>query len=411
MKIKSVVNRDFKLHQANMLGLFAWRKKRIAEALQDFQHNVLRLIAFHLSNMPAVTYSNFLAQRLDRVIVDEIDKQLKIVEARILPEWQTLRRQMDLSGRLFIGFIARKNTPPWLPVKLDIGSAPKTLDRFEKDLPYRLKHLEAEIMKAVHMAVHAEEPVHQALNRVKKIFNSQRRRSMEKDYRPQMYKDAEDMNEQYNQSSWEASAKLGGGVDMTEGFYTMADVQRLKDEQAEAMGWYYRDYSPDMDEAIWARNVALMSIEQDLMRDAIQRLHSGELQIGSENLGIDDFQWITSKPQKECDECCQRDEMTMTEIKDTFGTGSFPRGAHVWPPELKQDSPPALHPHCACRLVPKIKDDWADETLEKNGTKWDDVSGDFYQPGEQEQRFGFTRMSYDQWIKNIGEPNVQAKAQ
>lgn len=411
MKIASVVDRDFKIYQSNVNALFAWYKNQIADCVRDFQNNVMKLSAFHLSNMSSINFSNFKITRLDKIIGHEVEQQANVLQARILPIWHKMRRQTNLSGRLFMGFVARKNQPPWKQVKLDIGTPipeKNGSDRWSKDLPYRMQHLQNEVMKAITMGVHNEESVHQIMNRVKALFHIPKRRARE-DYRPQIYKQAARMNDQYDQESWTVASQLTGEppVDVTQGFYTIQDVEALNDAQKEAMGWYYREYNPQMDEAIWSRNLALMSIEQDVMRDAIHRLHEGELTVGSENMGVEDFVWVTRKPQKECDACCMRDGMTMSEIKEKFGTGRFAKDEHVYPPELRQDSPPALHPHCACRLVAKLKDDWGDQNYKDY--QWNDVSGQFFNPSAQEKQYGFTKMSYDQWISNIGEPDAKVR--
>jgi hypothetical protein len=57
--------------------------------------------------------------------------------------------------------------------------------------------------------------------------------------------------------------------------------------------------------------------------------------------------------------------------------------------------------NCRCQLVPKIKDDWADNALKKEGIEWDQDTGIVYNADDQERDSGIADMTLDDYLKLI----------
>src|SRR5271166_2944677 len=103
-------------------AFYAFNKKKMADVVKDFQHNVIKILAYHLANMPEVNYGYYITTRLDKTIQAELSAQSEVTFKRLKPLWIKLSRDLHLMGRLIGGFLSRKTQPPWLPVKLDLAS-------------------------------------------------------------------------------------------------------------------------------------------------------------------------------------------------------------------------------------------------------------------------------------------------
>lgn len=394
MILQNKVNQDYRRFIQTMNAVFSFRKYQMTKSIKDVQNNLQKIIAFHLSNMPTINYNNYLALHLDKTIPIELEREFKIAETRIKEEWTLLRKDANLMGRLFMAFVARKSQPPWIPVKINLETPHKERKgpNWSVSIPYYLKRYESIIMDQISIGVKNEESISEIVSRIKNVFGKRKSREAKRTI----------VKEQDDSEIWDQTAQVLSQptTDVSVGVYTTDDVQALKDRQYEAMNWYHRDYSPDMAESVWMRNKAMMGLERDMMNDVLYAMNSGFITVGNENMGIKDYVWITSKPQKECDVCCDRDNLTMSQIKDKFGTGGFPKG-EVYPYDLKQNDPPPLHPHCHCQLVAQINDDWSDNALEKNGYTWDATTGEAFNPTAEQRKLGFTKMSWDQWLGDL----------
>lgn len=389
MKLSNAVQRDYKDSIKRMNAMFAFIKKDMSRALKDYQSNVIKIASYHLLNMPKISFMTYVSTPVEHNMRREISMQRDIAFKRILPLWNSLRNQTNLHGRLCMAFFSRKTQPPWYPVKVDLASDSKSKYKINNSnvLLYYLKMVDSLVMGQIEIGAKNEESPQQILKRVRGLFSdiSTHHREASKDDSDQANdgSDPEQFDTSFTVDVWDKPP-----AEVSEGVYTSEDIQYLQDHQKVAMDWYYTDYNPDMDEAVWARNKAFMGLEQDLMSDVVDQLHQGMLQIGSDNMGISDMVWVTSKPQPKCDECCDRDGLTMTEIKerikDKFG-----------------DQPPRLHPHCRCQIVPQINDDWTDQQLNRSGYEWDTDNGLAFIPDQQEKKLGFTSMTYDQWLGNL----------
>lgn len=406
-KLAKVVRSDYRKAQMAVNALYAFQKKGMAEVIKDFQHNVIKILAYHLANMPEVNYGYYITTRLDKTIQAELSAQSEVTFKRLKPLWIKLSRDLHLMGRLIGGFLSRKSQPPWLPVKLDLKSPEphgKGVPKWSEVIPYYFKRVESLIMDQVHIGIKNEESVTQIMKRVKDLFPPMKKKFTEG--RKITKKEDDEGNVQITATAFDQPV-----VEVIDGTYSAQDVASLQDEQKEAMDWYNRDYNANMDEAVWTRNKALMGLERDLQTDVIDKLHRGMIQIGSDNMGIKDFTWIASKGRNECDICLSRDNLTMTEIKDKFGSGGFGSKGGVYPYNLTQDSPPPLHPHCKCQLVPTINDEWSKNALQSQGYEWDTDSGMAFNPTAQQREMGFTDMSWGQWLGSMKDRYGQSVAQ
>ena len=179
-------------------------------------------------------------------------------------------------------------------------------------------------------------------------------------------------------------------ISVTEGVFTQEDVDLLKADLTDANNWAYRQIDPNAKMSDRINNANLRSFEQLLSADALDQLHSGMLQIGGENLGINDMQWVATHTSTTCDHCTDRDGLTTLQIsdqiKDEYG-----------------DDPPPLHPNCYCQLIPKIKDDWAENALSDAGMNWDPETGDLIgEDGTVDD--SQSKMTFDEYLKLVG-PN------
>lgn len=184
----------------------------------------------------------------------------------------------------------------------------------------------------------------------------------------------------------QATSYDDANVDVTTGVYTDADYAGfMKDLQASNQ-WSYRARAATKAEG--KQNDYLRKLEQILQYDAASQLHDGLLQIGSDEMGIADFAWVTSGPNV-CDQCGDRDGLTLEEIADTLD-------------DDYGDDPPPVHPNCNCQLVPQIKTDWAKTDVEAAGMSWDNNTGTVYNADTNETSAGFSDMTLDDYMQQIG---------
>lgn len=408
-RLQGLVNRRMNDVRKSANAMFAFQKNEMAKAIKTHQQNIIKILAYHLATMPQVNYGFYLSSKLDKTIQGELADQGRVTSARIKPIWTKLTRDLHLVGRLAGGYLSRISQPPWKPVKLDLESPYEKEIKWENSLPYYFKRLDSQIMDQLHLGIKNEESVTEIMKRIKTVFGSNKlmregSTTIKKDSQGNtVYTDKDTGDQQIASDVFDEPL-----TQVTTGTYSDEDVANLQTDQRAAMDWFSREYSPSMDKAVWENNKFMMGLERDLMTDSVNGLHQGLLQIGSDNMGIQDFTWIASKGRNECENCRRRDNLTMTQIKDKFGSGAFTSG--VYPPGLPKDSPPPLHPWCNCQLVPAINDDWADSSLKKDGYEWNPDTGLAFNPTAAQQKLGFTTMSWDDWLGSIGTDNGQRQA-
>lgn len=406
----SYLEKAVKDHTKNLAlanTLFQFYKNDIAKIIQGTNEKILKIVAAHLSLNPNLDYMSAKRAGLDQRMAQDLKRLLDMAAQDIEAKWDTYRGRINLHGRMVSGYTARKVTPPWIPISLNLkDTRGRKLAPWKGLIHFHMQNLGTLVMRQVNQGLVAGEDLHIILQRVRKLLKIKGKKTAREAARPYRgpnpaYQDVTD-NALPDQDSWSQTTSLFDSppVEVTEGTYTLEDVDDLRSDQVAAMGWKSRAYTPD-DEELWQANASTTALEQSLTSDVVNMLHEGEIQVGQENQGIKDFSWVVSKPQKECDSCTDRDGMTMTEIKEKFGKGVFPKG-EAYPYDLTQDAPPPLHPFCYCQLIAVINDDWAGDQLEKAGYTWDSDKGVAYGKDANEQKAGFGDLSFDDWMTKVG---------
>ena len=390
MKLQKQVEKDWKDVQKRANALFEVYASDIMKMIDTASKDIIASLAASLSMYPEITYQNLQqGKSIDR-ISQVIHHRCDNLALEIEKYWTDHRYDFDLMARLSLNFITLKTSPPWIKKHLDLKSDLSKDGRFDPrmgHLRFYLHKMADGIMNQVTSGALKEETLNQILSRVRAMFNKKKLMGVrESAFDP--YGLEHDVN---ITPDGEYQETLRGSVEIAEGTYTIEDVSRFQDQQRRAMNWEYRQYDPAFSDEIKRNNRYLRDLEQSLMSDAIDLMHSGVMQqmrSYPDEFGIEDMVWAVSRPQNECDECTVRDGLTMKEIKakidDEWG-----------------DQPAPLHPNCRCQLIPKIKDDWADKTLKDSGMEWDSETGITYRADEQEKKYGIKDMTFDEYLANI----------
>lgn len=385
MSLKKIIAKDYRDVEDRANALFRMSTidigKMIEHAYQDSISIIASLLVHHGDE---IDYLQIQRQRtLDR-IQTTLYQRFENLSIEVEDYWTTRRKDYDLLSRLSASFIARKASPPWIIPKLNLK------DPISKDGKYdpRMGHLRfyfrnmADVMlKQIQSGALARESMSQILNRIRKMFDRKKKNGVREAVwdDPELAKlklDADRMG-------------LSGAIDIQEGIYTLEDVERLKETLRAAMGWEYRQDRAYFTDSLRRNNKWLMSVEKVLSADSLDRLYSGQLQIGPKEMGIKDMTWVVHRPGV-CDCCDRRDGLTMTEIKkdidDEYGS-----------------QPPPLHPNCNCRLVPTISEEWSEKNLSSGEDEWDEESGIVYRADKEEKKLGFRDMTLNQYLNSIGD--------
>lgn len=404
MSLKKVIDQDYKNSLKRQNVLFKYFRSKIADQIRLGVQQSLSIIDSRLSILPDDNYIALVHSRQKLSLDDSIRTTWKHYSQIIETMWGDMRHFIDLNSRVSMAFIARKASPPWVEVKINLKDkrSRKHEDLWMGQIHFHLTNLAEYIIRQVNQGFASGESREDIYKRIRNIARLKLTSSKEADYRSPYMKYVASFNNSDPQNGFESGVELNSSpnVTATEGIYRLDDIVTLQNEQIKANNWYHRQYS-GVDDEMWSKNKSLMALERDLMSDAVTLLHEGAYTVGSENMGIDDFQWVVSFPQNnsECDSCCERSDMMMSEIKKKFKRpidDSYPKF-------LPPDSPPPLHPHCKCQLVPKIKEEWAKDTLKNKGYEWDSEDGLAFNPDAKQKKLGFKKMSFDQWIETVSK--------
>lgn len=393
-KLQKRIENDHKEILKMVNAMYKRKTFEIGAILRDAFDTVVKSIAAHLLIHENLNYSTLVSSGVLKRIEQDAEAILGNAAYKLENIAEDFRYSMNLTGRLASSYIARKATPPWIPIKLDIGSTDGSTGPGKGLFIYYMKQLSQEIVTQVSRAALNEESAHGVLKRVRTLFNRASTSRMTEANKDDMtdLETARQYNYAYDQQSITAGIEdqmFGkNAVSIKEGFYTIEDIEKLQIEQRESMRWSHRQYRPWFSDELKSNNRVLRQLETNFMSDMIEALHSGMLQIGSENLGIKDFEWVISRPQPKCDECTKRDGLTMKEIKSQIK-------------DQFKDQPPPLHPNCRCQLVPKIKDDWAKSALAEEGLEWDSDEGVAFNPTDKQKELGFKKMNWDDWLSTV----------
>lgn len=390
MKLKGQIYKDSKEISKAHNALFKYQKQLMAKEISKYQKDVQNILVNFLSRLPEIDYSTFVSN-YEKQVLHELESCAPIEQ--LINLWWDLRNHINLSGRLHGGFIARKATPPWISVRMNISDPALYQLNIRNSVTYSMRGLIQLIMGQINIGIKNQEQLGPIIQRVTSLFKSPLKKAKEAASAPFNFDELRvpDDTEKFDD----------GNFIVEQGVFNQQDINKLRTAQIKAMGWMNRQYDPNMDDRIWKRNKAMMGLERDMLNDSLFALHNGLITVGSENMGIKDFVWITSFLETTCEVCGARDGMTMKEIEEKFGKGKFPRG-EAWPSSLRQNDPPPLHPHCNCQIAADIKDDWSEKALEKDGYTWNPDSGIYFSPTGEQKKLGFTDMTWDQWLGNLG---------
>ncbi len=404
MGVRDRALKDYRSQQRQANDLYLFFRSEIQKILKQNFNEAIALVASTLAVVGELNYMTVKAAGIDKRLHQNLQRLFELTALEIEQVWEKRRRMFALHAAMLTGYVSRKNQPPWIPVNLNLnGIGTETAGGSWRSLiHFHMRNMADAVNKQVGSGLIAEEDLHAILNRVRKTLGT--KNSMKESYRRQNAGriELQEASDEAAADTWSATQELFGKppVSISEGTYTLEDVRQLQSYQDRVMGWKNREYNPD-DKLQWERNKYMMDLERTMVMDAQYLMNETGVKMGSDNLGIQDFTWVVSKPQLECDACTDRDGMTLNEITKKFGTRSFSKG-EAYPADLPQNSPPPLHPHCRCQVVPKLRDEWAKDTLKKEGYEWDQDSGIAFNPNKQQQQLGFQSMSWDQWMSKVG---------
>lgn len=390
MSLKKQIADDYKKNVNLINSYYIMRSHQMGRLISKAKEDAVKIITAHLSFLHVINGAEARKFRIQDKIEHDLKRRFDTLGHELNDIKELMFKQMNLWGRLYSGFVARKTQPPWMPVKLDLYNGFDVQSDWSNRTHFYLKNMSDTLVREVNQGILNEESMHQILQRIRPKFN-RGARSREANWQDPFLKDIAKLNDQQQTESWQQTEEFFDKppVEISEGIFTLEDVSRLKEDQIDSMRWSSRQYRPWFDETLKRSNRDLRAFEVNMMADMRTALHEGMLQVGSENMGVEDFVWKVSKPQPKCDQCTKRDGLTTKQIaktiKDEWG-----------------DQPPPLHPNCMCQYVPDIKDEWAEKTLEQNGFEFDPADGISFEPTGDQRELGFTDMSWDDWLGNIG---------
>lgn len=397
MKLQKRILKDYNegLKRAN--ALHALYLARVVRVLRFARSDALNTIRGMLASLPELTYSAARQHHFDKQLERDLDRIFDSSAHQVARIWAEARDIMAIHGRLMAGFVARKSSPPWIPTKIDLQSGvgeTKVGNSWTSAPAFHLKNLSQTLQREVMFGLLREQSIPEIMRRVQRLLGNDKiykgKESDDDDNVRQFRTKSPDGDSTFVQ----ATQVFGGeAADQTYGYFTPEDVEMYRAQQIKAMDFVGRSSDPFNSE-VSSSNASYRALDSAMMQDLLELLHNEVVQVGTDNMGIKDFVWIASKPQKECDECTDRDQLTMTEIEDKIDD------------EWGSQAPP-LHPNCRCQLIPKLRDDWAKDALHKDGYEWGPDEGLKYVPNQQEQNLGFEAMDYDQWVNQLAKQAAQ----
>lgn len=377
------VNKDYEDILKRVNSLYLLRSNEIGEVISQAMEMCVRDIAHALSHMHQMDYSTFIRSGISHRIQSDTERVLVKAGQDIQMILDDLKREMDLMGRLAVAFISRKATPPWIKIKIDLRSSTDgALGSGTSRVDYYMRLMAKDVHSYVMQGVSRKKTSHEIMTTIRGLFNTRKL--------SHFYETREDAGRKPDPTLFQDSYEIVGepSIELSEGIYTLDDIDALQSAQMEADGMSHRANRPWFSAALKKNNKILSALERDFMSDMIEALHQGMLQIGTDEMGIEDFEWVVSRPQPRCDECTSRDGRTMkwikANIKDDYA-----------------DQPPPLHPNCRCQIVPQIKDQWSQDALSKDGYEFDPEDGVAFNPTAKQKKLGYKSLSWDDWLSNI----------
>ncbi|MBL0233230.1 MAG: hypothetical protein IPQ08_06155 [Chitinophagaceae bacterium] len=339
--MQKIADREYKKQMKQLGTYYKYQLSNVGEVIDEHKNIVLKIISFELSHMMNINYKDALAHGVIRRMTQHIDHTFNMCSDKIKKYADEIQSDADLFGRLTAGYIARKVTPPWIEVNLNLKDKPRKV----MDVPWMglfdfyFKKLSDDIMNRITQGLLYEESITDILTRVRGLFPKPKIKSKEDDGGNYGFDSGGVGISGRDDNTLDDSFKINktifgkAPVMVSEGVYTLEDVELMHNRLYEANNWESRQYRSWFSDELKSQNKYLSSLEQSLGSMMTEGVNQGMIQIGDESLGIKDFIWKVDKPQKKCDECTSRHDLTMTQIKKQVKD------------KYKDQSPP-LHPNC-----------------------------------------------------------------
>lgn len=387
-KLVNIINDDSKAFRSKANNLMVQAKFEIGKVTDDYAKALLTTVIHNFGHSDRIDYRALKTRLYYGGFETQLRHDADKFAVQVTNIWDRYQRNFDILPRVFMALVARKATPPWLKVSLNLKTPIRDEKQSARMGSYFNSYLNAmvdQLLASLRQSALNEETFPQMLTRVRrtlKLKDPKFTKSREANYGFKTTKS--DNDEAY----W-METKYPDAFSVTPGVYTGADVTSFVQDVQTSNQWDYRKRAST--QAQGEMNDNLRKLDQLLNYDAAKQLQSGQLQIGSEEMGIDDMQWETLG-QNVCDECSDRDGLTATEISDEID-------------DDYGDEPPPLHINCNCRYNPKIKTDWAEDEVKDAGYEWDNDTGGVYKPDQQEVDAGWSSLSLDDYLTKIGADN------
>ena len=385
------IEKDFRDFHSHANALFSLYSQEIGKHIEAANTDVVTSIAATLSMMPDITYQELHRNRtLDRLHAI-IMHRYEACERRIQDYWVSKLKNFDLMSRLVVGMISRKTSPPWIKTRLNLKDDVSTdggYDPRKGHLLFFFRNLTEALIKEIQRGALQGDTLNQVMSRVRRLFDRNDKQGVREAAMPpkdiQFSYDDFDPGIDKNHASF-----LANNMEVQEGFYSVEDLQQLKQDMIEAQKWQSRQYRPWFTDELKANNRYLRDLEQFLNYNATYAVQNGLVQVGPEEMGIKDMVWAVHHPQDKCDECTKRDGLTMKEIKakmkDEF-----------------RDAPPPLHPACRCQLIPYIQDEWADKYLKDGDEEFDPDTTIVFNARDEQKKYGIRDMTFNEFLRMAG---------
>ena len=373
------IEKSYKLVQRKAEAIFQSYAQEIGKDIELASRDVIGIVAANISSFESVNYLKLNSSGILTRIQRQVNSRLELLADKISERWTEARKTYDILSRVSMAYIGRKASPPWSETKLNL----KDSLRFAKDggsdprkgrIHSLMARLTDQIVDEVRRGALVEESSQAIVSRIRGMFQRSSLNEAEKKVQVK----------QVTMKKENVTTKIDEGV------YSEDDLKDMIQRSIVANKWEYRQYRPWFSDTLKRRNRIMRDLEQGLMTDAVSMLHSGELQIGPEQMGVQDFMWKTNKQETTCEVCGKRNEKTMkwirANMKDKF-----------------RDMVPPLHPNCNCELIPIVSDEWPEKVLSDGDLEWDSNDGAVYKADKLERRLGVKDMTFDEYMSEFLE--------
>lgn len=374
------IDKSYRLVQRKADAIFQTFAAEIGSKIEDAGQDVTGIVAANVSSFDdKVPYLKLRSTGILKRIQSQVHERLELLADEICDDWSEARKTYDMLSRVAMSYIGRKSSPPWESVTLNLRDTlriPKDgdIDPRTGRIHAQMSRLADQIVDNVRKGALADEGSSQIVTRVRLMFK-----------RTELKEAA---NLPKTKKVLKTKTEKDPSIEIEEGVYTEDELKDLIARAQKANGWEYRQYRPWFTDSLKRRNKIMADLERGLMADAVSLLHQGELQIGPEQMGVEDFVWKTNRQETTCEICSKRNEKTMRWIsknmKDKF-----------------RDLPPPLHPNCNCELVPQISEEWSESVLKNNDLEWDPNDGAVYKADKKERTIGVEDMTFDEYMQNF----------